>query len=121
MAKLTLYPATNNVSLVSAQDVADAQSYAKNQLMRLDNNTINARDNTMRHYMSSTKIYGEPPLSATMNPQFGAAINADPAAVWFWNIIVNGANATAALSQQVQLEIDMIQYVEFSQRTVLES
>lgn len=120
IVRVVVWPATSTTSQVSTPTVAEMQPYAKAlKVGSLFSFTNEQKNNQLRNYISTAKIYGEHPQNITANPNYGAAVGANPNALWFWNILVNPTNSAASLSQSVQVEVDMVQYVEFQQRKQL--
>lgn len=120
IVRVVAWPATSTTSQVSTPTTAEMQPYAKAlKIGSLFSFTNEQKNNQLRNYISTAKIYGEVPQNVTANPNYGAAVGANPNAVWYWNILVNPMNSNAALSQSVQVEVDMVQYVEFQQRKQL--
>lgn len=120
--RTVIWPSITNGSFVSDINGAMQQPYSKHAT-GATGNTAGAQGFSpqINSYMSTEKIFGERRATIAAGHDYAAVIAANPANLWYWNILVTAQNPTASLTTAISGTIDLIQYVQFSRRSSLAS
>lgn len=97
----------------TVQDWAE-QPYAKVRFSGTYN--LDAREQTIKSYMSSAKMFGVPPRSIVADVTYSALVTANPANQWYWNFFMvpwDLASTTGGFAAVV-----MVYYVTFYGRVL---
>jgi len=112
VGELTVVPSlmTSDFSAANHQQMTD-QPYATQKQFQARTNTCK-----IKKYMSTNKIFGYGKYADKGDPQFRAAIGADPSAQWRWHVCFNTMDQANNLT--VVLKIEVVYYVTFYERAV---
>lgn len=114
----TLWPSLTSTGYASDPEGAHQQPFAKRFLM---NTAVVPAENCLRSYMSTAKMFGTNPLAPQVDDTYAALVAATPGRVWYYNILTESTNSSAATTSNPIIAITLIQYVEMYARQSLSS
>lgn len=117
--RIVCWPSRDTTSFVSDLMGAVQQPYGKSLDITMPYYNTFGDASTIKNYISLSKLSGASPTEVAVDTQFQAGFGANPARVYYWNILVCTQSGTESFT--VDCEVEMIQYAVLNERLQLAS